>query len=248
MLPSRRSASAAAPPRYVALIGDLVHSRTLEAGVRGRVQEALEAALQRVNGAGEPRGAGVAAELLLTLGDEFQGLFEASPAGAERLVEALEGALGAVVAAGGDAGSGGAPLRFGLGVGALHTERRPRALGMDGPCFHRAREALEAAQRSGEACRLVGPDGGAPHEAVWGLLASAWLEQVAGWTDAQREAAALAREGLAGKAIAERLGVTPGAVSQRLHNARYPFAERARGALARDLAGLVAERAEEEGA
>lgn len=232
--PSPDDAPAGAP-LYVALIGDLVHSRAMAAEARGRVQRALEAAFEAVSRSGSGRAPGVAAELLLTLGDEFQGLFEASAAGAEALALALEAALGAV--AGEAEGPGGAPVRFGLGVGALTTERKARALGMDGPCFHRAREALEAARRSGDACRLL--HRGAPHEAVWSLLATAWLEAMAGWTDAQREAAALAREGLSGKAIAGRLGVTPGAVSQRLKAARYAFVERAREALPRDLAAML---------
>lgn len=239
-MPARSSRNPSAPPEsFMALIGDLVHSRELEPAVRRRVQAALEAAFESVNREGESRRKGVASDLLLTLGDEFQGLFDSTPDGAERLLETLEAAQDAIAQAAPPSGAAPAPVRFGLGIGTLSTERKPRALGMDGPCLHRAREALEEARRTGAACRLLRD--GAPHEAVWSLLATSWLETRAGWTVAQREAAALAGQGLSGKAVAERLGVTPGAVSQRLKSAHYAFVERARDALSRDLATLLKE-------
>lgn len=118
-----------ASPAYWALIGDVVGSRRV--ADRARLQARLERVLRDLN---RGWGEALAARFALTLGDEFQALFrgpDALPAAVERVCHGLVGT----------------GVRFGVGWGELATPLRRRAVGMDGPCFHRARAAIESARR-----------------------------------------------------------------------------------------------------
>ncbi len=112
--------------QVLALIGDIVGSRTLSR--RDAWQRRLAAVLAARNQAGH----GLASPYTITLGDEFQAVYRQAGSVWLDLVEILA-ALHPV------------PVRFALGVGSLTTRVNSRqALGMDGPAFHRAREALTA--------------------------------------------------------------------------------------------------------
>jgi DNA-binding CsgD family transcriptional regulator len=186
-------------PIYLAIIGDVVRSR--QAADRASLQARLMAALERLNA---DRGAAVAAHFVLTVGDEFQGLL-ASP---ERLVEILATLRSAAHPE---------ELRFGLGIGGLSTPLRADAIGMDGPCFHRARAAIELAEARGTTIEV---DRGSPAPA-FGLYAILYAALRSGWTERQRQVLDLALAGNVGKAIAARLEITPSAVSQHLAAANH---------------------------
>jgi len=117
-------------PQYVAVIGDLVGSRAMEARRRAEVQKTFENALTKVNLA---YAEDIAATFLVTAGDETQGLLKRVHRCYD-VVREIEMAI--------------APARivFGLGYGGLTTELKEVAVGMDGPAFHFAREALEKAK------------------------------------------------------------------------------------------------------
>src|SRR5690606_28482511 len=111
---------------------------------RARTQEAIGRILDRLN---EEASASLASPLGLIRGDEIQALFrpEGEPfSWIRRLRHRLHGLDTPV------------RLRLGLGLGAVSTSlrgRRPWEL--DGPAFHRARDALEAARAArGEAMRF----------------------------------------------------------------------------------------------
>jgi DNA-binding CsgD family transcriptional regulator len=186
-------------PIYLAIIGDVVRSR--QAADRASLQARLMAALERLNA---DRRAAVAAHFVLTVGDEFQGLL-ASP---ERLVEILATLRSAAHPE---------ELRFGLGIGGLSTPLRADAIGMDGPCFHRARAAIELAEARGTTIEV---DRGSPAPA-FGLYAILYAALRSGWTERQRQVLDLALAGNVGKAIAARLEITPSAVSQHLAAANH---------------------------
>jgi DNA-binding CsgD family transcriptional regulator len=186
-------------PIYLAIIGDVVRSR--QAADRASLQARLMAALERLNA---DRRAAVAAHFVLTVGDEFQGLL-ASP---ERLVEILATLRSAAHPE---------ELRFGLGIGGLSTPLRADAIGMDGPCFHRARAAIELAEARGTTIEV---DRGSPAPA-FGLYAILYAALRSGWTERQRQVLDLALAGNVGKAIAARLEITPSAVSQHLTAANH---------------------------
>lgn len=205
----------------LALIGDLIDSRQIDREQRYAVQTAWNELFAAWT---PPAGDGMAARPTITLGDEFQGLFPARAAGVDAVLDLMERALDAARPA---------AVRFGLGAGELTTPLREVALGMDGPCFHRAREALEGARADGLPCRI--DTGRAPADAVWGALASYCLRERTGWSDLQWEAiAAYGRLGSWSAAAAE-LGVTRGAVSQRQQAAGWSLYRRAWRSLAAEL-------------
>jgi hypothetical protein len=129
---SNKSLSARAKPRYIAIIADIVDSRAITGARRRALQQRLEALLSDINRDFKPA---IAAGFLITVGDEFQGLLR-SAAIIPQLMRRLEAELPDI------------QLRAGIGCGALATDLRETAIGMDGPVWHAARAAIEDAKRS----------------------------------------------------------------------------------------------------
>lgn len=189
------------PRLFTAVIGDVVDSRRLLA--RAAVQARLEHAVALIN---ERFREEIASSFLVTLGDEFQGLLH----GLGRLLDltyAVEMELFPV------------HIRFGVGIGGLDTSLREVALGMDGPAFHRAREAVESAKK--RHLSLVLRSGDPVVDALVADYCALASRVRAGWTPKQREAAHLLRDVRLQKDIAEKLRVEPAAVSQRLTSAMW---------------------------
>ena len=210
---------------YIAVIGDLVASRGLPPPVRRRIQSEFAAYF----GSFPVTGAkGLAARPLLTLGDEFQVLFRADGDGAQAALDLIRTLVETARPA---------SVRFGLGIGGLSTPRREQALGMDGPCFHRARAALERARKFGMLCQLE--RGGRAAESTWSLLAAYVLHQRTDWSEPQREAIVLFEELGTWKDVAERLGISRSAVTQRHQGAGWPLYRRAWEALSAGLDEIV---------
>lgn len=126
--------------KYLALIGDIVDSRHIEK--RGEVQERFKSACQSINRRRQYYG--VISPLMVTLGDEFQGVLD----GADRLwalVARMELDMHPC------------QFRFSFGVGEITTAlNRRSSLGMDGPAFHHAREGVEAMREDGGLYRVSG--------------------------------------------------------------------------------------------
>jgi len=156
---------------YVALIGDVVASRRLSAGARARLQVDLRAGLEVVN---RRWRRAVAARFALTLGDQFQGLLTGGEALWE-LTHWLRAELAQV------------DWVMAAGRGAIHTPLARTAPEVDGPCFHRAREALEGAKGRRVLLAFGGFGTGLEGFAEY-YSALYW-----GWTPRQRRAASLLR-------------------------------------------------------
>lgn len=112
--------------KYIALIGDIINSRKIEN--RSLVQEQLSITLEQINQKYQDL---IAANFLVTIGDEFQGLLKKSDVLFE-IIETIQFAL--------------APyeIRFGIGVGEIITKIDPdRAISSDGPAWWYAREMIE---------------------------------------------------------------------------------------------------------
>ena len=210
---------------YIAFIGDLVESRGMASPERRSLQAKLSGYLASLT---PGRANGVVARPLITLGDEFQALFAATDAGI-RSVLALMPAVFELARP--------TAVRCGLGLGPLTTALQEQALGMDGPCFHRARSALERCRSTRLLCQYDG--GGGPQDGLWSTLASYALQQRLDWTDAQREAITLYDELGAWNKVATKLGVSPGAVSLRHQAAGWALYREARTALPEGLRQLV---------
>lgn len=208
---------------YVALIGDIQGSR--RHGDRGTLQqrfaEAIETAADRREGS---EHAAPASGPTITTGDEFQALF-ASAAGVEAFLVDVTELMHPV------------RLRFGLGLGELATPLQTEAVGMDGPCFHEAREALERADEEDAWVRVggFGSTWDASMEAFFDLVASVRGD----WTDRQREFAQAYRELGVQQAVADRFDVSKSTVSESLssaHAREVHEAERAIGTLLAEAA------------
>jgi hypothetical protein len=111
--------------KHLVVIGDIVLSRRLPD--RAGVQQKLERVLEELNLQHADK---LASPYTITLGDEFQAVYrDATPAlrDAIRILEALSPVR----------------VRFALSPGAIVTRINPQqALGMDGPAFHEARDAI----------------------------------------------------------------------------------------------------------
>lgn len=220
---------------HLALIADLVASR--ESPDRAALQAALAELLETLN---SEHANALAAPLIQTAGDELQALLR--PLEAEHALHVIRELSDALY---------GRRFQqrvvFGLGLGALSTGPLPgegdppNAALLDGPCFHRARAALELAQR---ADRWVVVDGFARlgvHAHLDAAL-SMHFELVgtlrAGWTPLQAHYAAAVRRELAAdgrgaqKRVAEAEQVNPSVISESLKASHFDVVQRAEALLA----------------
>lgn len=112
--------------RYLALIGDIVDSKVLKN--RSHTQQQLEAVCRQLNNG---KRAPLVSPFTVTLGDEFQALFS-GPASLWQSIFTIEAHMHPVA------------LRFGMGIGDISTRiNTESAIGMDGPAFYLAREAID---------------------------------------------------------------------------------------------------------
>jgi DNA-binding CsgD family transcriptional regulator len=182
---------------YLAIIGDVVGSKEVED--RRNLQQRLRVVVDRANRLFTKT---IAAGFVLTIGDEFQGLMSGVD-GVDKLLADIRASVYPI------------ELRFGLGIGGLETPLEMVALGMDGPCFHRARSAIERAATR-ETLVEVEAAQALPAFHIYSLLYAGLRER---WTSRQKQVFDLSMSGVAGKSIALRLGVTASAVSQHLRAA-----------------------------
>jgi hypothetical protein len=128
------------------------------------------------------------------------------------------------------------PWSVGIGVGDVRTPFPATTGEARGDAFLTARTAVDAAKRTPHHLAVVGPDPSASAgvTALIGLL----LEVRARRSPEGWEVADLLEEGLSQAAVAERLGVTPQAISLRARAAAVRLERDATPALAAALAGL----------
>lgn len=192
--------------KYLAVIGDVVNSRDLPR--RDAFQVRLAGVLKRTSA----RNPSLASPYTITLGDEFQAVYR----GADRLFVDLFSLWRDVHPA---------EVRFAIGVGGLSTQiNRKQALGMDGPAFHRAREAITALKKTDYRIRLLGdppPPKGAEFD-HWKLLNGLFnlmSHQIVSW---EKNRLHVLCGLLAGRSVAdleEELGISKVAVYKNINAA-----------------------------
>ena len=191
-------------PERVALIGDIVESR--RASDRQALHDTVSAVLARVN-AGHP----VVDPAVITLGDEFQGVYAT-------LGDALTAAFHI------RAGLRPHDVRFGVGRGAIQALDSERGI-HDGPAYWAARDAIVEAERLAAKAALrttrtvyrSPKDEPAMVAAVNASLTA--LDHILGSLSPVSWRILEGRlEGLTQKDIAARAGITPSAVSQRVRS------------------------------
>ncbi|HYL21310.1 MAG TPA: SatD family protein [Gemmatimonadales bacterium] len=205
--PRRRLAEtprAEAPRRSIAVIGDLVASRRVAQAERSLLQRELERLVATLN---KRYRHAIAARFLVTLGDEFQGVLQRADAIPD-LIWDIETGLPDV------------DVRLGIGFGTLLPPFKPLALGMDGPAFHAAREAIEfARKRRVHGGVFIGF--GATEDAVLNGLARLLRHEREGLSKAQLATLARLRQGHSQAEIAKELRLTRQAVSSRARSAAW---------------------------
>lgn len=204
---------------FVALIGDIRASKEIDD--RKEAQEAFKEVVEGLND--RVGSAVIASPFTVTTGDEFQALLTDATAAVDAAVTASDRFHPA-------------KLRFGIGCGPLETAVNPnQAIGMDGPCFHHARTAIESAKRDGRWVRVHGWPG-STDDRVGSLfdLVQCVRED---WTDRQAELALAHRTMDTQKRVASHFDLSKSTVSESLsagHVQEVRAAEAALAALLQD--------------
>ena len=202
---SATQASSAPERFYLALIGDIVHSREIRN--RDVFQKTFHETMAMLN---TRYASAITSPFTVTLGDEFQALLHtASPL--FEIVDDLQRHL--------------SPHQFvlGLGVGPVETEIYTyTAVGMDGPCFRLARENVEKCKRKPPRLRVSVHQFNAD---VVNALFHFLEDTRAHHTPRQREVIERYRALGTQEAVARDMGISQSAVSQTLQSARYPLIE-----------------------
>lgn len=207
---------------YVALIADMVGSRSLSPSRRSRVQKEFSELIETLNQLYREH---LRAKFVITIGDEFQGLLR-NPGIVPHLVWTLERRFTRRV------------LRLGFGYGHIYTSIQEYAINVDGPALHAARFSIETAKQR----RLQGgvfTGFGPSLDPALNGFARVLYHQRATWPAQQRQVVTRLHDGLKGTDIARDLGVTKQAVSRYASLAgweAYVEAERGWSALLGTLA------------
>lgn len=187
----------------VALIGDIVESRTHRD--RQSLHDAFQAAVARAN-AEVP----VDDPAVITVGDEFQGVYPSLGA-ALRASFVVRAELHPL-----------ADIRFGLGRGEVATLDAARGI-HDGPAYWAAREAIETAEARAQRAQTrtsrtayVSPDEPPAMVAAMRAALDCLDFMVGSMSTTSRHILGGLMNGLAQQDVADRLGISPSAVSQRV--------------------------------
>lgn len=207
--------------QYLAIIGDLIHSREIED--RKQVQKQIKKAFQTIN---DDYPELILSKLTLTLGDEFQFLTKPQE-GIFELLDQLEMELGL-------------PFRLGIGYGSLLTEINPDiSIGADGEAFWNARDAITHVHDkdwSGKSRVRVKGFGEEEDLLLNALLATSDTLK-SQWTDLQRETfhemlkRRIYRESFDQKPFAQELGISESNLSKRLSTSNIKLYLHARRAI-----------------
>jgi hypothetical protein len=205
---------------YIVMVADIVESRAAAGRARAALQENIEGLIGRLNR--RYRGQ-LQVGFSTTAGDEFQGVL--------RAVKVIPDLLWDV-----DNDFRERRIRVGIGFGAIDTAFRKTSSSMDGPAFHRAREAIIEAHKEHELGGVF-RGFGAMDPVLNGVARLLWYRR-SRWTDRQNEVAAWIRAGKRQSEIAEILGISKQAVSNHVkRGGLVPYAD-AENAL-RILLGLA---------
>ena len=189
---------ARAPQRYIAIIADMVGSRSVARSRRSALQEKFADLMDSLNRDYKKM---IASRFVITLGDEFQGLLNAASPIPD-LIWRLEQEFSRV------------EFRVGIGLGRLDTPIQKYAINIDGPALHIARAAVEDAKRNkvlGGTFRGFGD----LDDVLNGIARLLWFQR-SRWTVSQRTIANFIRRGMSQTQVAKRLRVTKQVVSKQV--------------------------------
>ncbi len=195
-----------ASQRYIALIADMVSSRSMPRSQRRVLQQKFARMIDSFNRDYQKK---IASKFVITLGDEFQGLLNSATVIPD-LIWRLEQDLPQ------------REFRVGVGLGTLDTPLQKVAINIDGPALHAARAAIEYAKKEKA---LGGVFRGFDElDDILDGMASLLQFQRSRWTQPQRNIVNLLRKGMPQTEAADELGITRQVVSkQALASGCYPY-------------------------
>jgi SatD family (SatD) len=188
---------------YVAVLADAVGSRALAPAARTRLQARLHTRLKELNKHRAWRPA-IAAGFAISRGDEIEGLL-VSAAPVWEIAHWLRGALPEV------------DWTIACARGPISTALAPTAPEVDGPCFHAARAALDAAKERRQVFTFRG------FPAALDALADYYSALYWSWTPRQRRQAAALRLDDAAAPRLEPVNVHPTAISHLKRRMAWPL-------------------------
>lgn len=192
---------------YVAVLADIIGSRTLPPKERARLQSALRHRLRTDVNRRHRWRPKLAAAFAIASGDEVQGLLRDATLVWD-IAHWLRGVFPEV------------DWIIACGIGPISTDLAPTAVEVDGPCFHAARDAIDNAKKHR---RVFAFSGFSPE--VDGMAAY-YSALYWGWTPRQRRLAADLRcSGPAMDALKDRLKVHPTAISHMKRRMAWPLVE-----------------------
>jgi hypothetical protein len=178
--------------KSLVLIADIEASRKIEGKEREDLQQRLEKILDALN----EQADGLVSPYTITLGDEFQAVFDKADKVFVQILKIMA-ALHPVV------------VRFSLGVGEIATPiNNEQAIGMDGPAFHEAREGIDILKESGNLIniRIEGEDN-LTLKIVNGSL-QLLSKQIRSWNKKRITILHMLKEGYDYKAITKELDIS----------------------------------------
>ena len=194
---------------YLVIIGDIIKSRKLSN--RYEVQKTFASVVSEVQTtyAGE-----LVSPITLTIGDEFQSVMRQARE-LFKIVDDLETQMLPV------------QLRHGFGIGEIDTEINEQySIGMDGPAFHRAREALEISRKQNLRYYLC-YDNSRTEQQINLLLS--WIDAASrNWTPEKRKTLAYKELGYTQVQIAKLVGISQPAVSQHMKSPHFNLTRKTR--------------------
>lgn len=189
---------------YAALVGDVIASR--QTGDREQLQHLLDKAMIRGNTV-----APAVQPLRMTIGDEFQGLFDDVQSAVSATLQIRLALLPSV------------DVRIGIGWGTLDMVPQDPPFGQDGPCWWRAREAIDEVKKSESSnavprsIRTLVKTGDGDEQLFNAYLVSRDHITEA-WDEVDFEIARLHVEGINQTEISRQVGLSQSSVSRRLQN------------------------------
>lgn len=187
-------------PSYLAAIGDMVGSRTVEN--RSAVQERTQSAIEQAN---ENFDDDLVVPIRLTGGDEWKVLVR-TPWNVVDVIDRMADALYPV------------QTRWGMGWGELQTPLDRDVGALDGACFHHARTAIEKAAKERAWVQVTGFS--RMHDEVLSALFGVLGALRDSWSDDQMKYIRATR-GRTQKEAAGELGITQSGISKGLGRAHY---------------------------
>lgn len=197
--------------KYCVIIGDIVQSKEIKK--RKIFQQKFADFLARINKDFAPH---IVSRFTITVGDEFQGVLKNLGQSYE-VVNKIQEMFYPV------------KLRFGVGFGEITTQTKKVAIGMDGPAFHNAREAISTAEKKK---RIIIFKTNKPKDDVSINTLALCLENIEdGWTARQREAMSLYRRYKNQKKVARRLKIKQPSVAAILASSKWGWYSEVEGGL-----------------